>query len=184
MLRRTLLLAALAAPAASLVPARASARPPGTSAGPELLSAVSAMRGVMEGTGGNVHILYAPWCSVTPRLHADTRGFLGRMRLNWIPFAGGQPEGRTATELLLRSGRPEDVPRYFTSIRALAPLAEAPLADAQERSLSSLLTYYYRDVGGSLATPTVVFGMRDGTVRVMKGAPGPAHLADVAAYAA
>lgn len=153
---------------------------PGISAAPDLYSSISRLRGVAEGAGrGVMHILYTPWCSMSPELYKDMRPFLGRIRINWIPFSGGQPEGQVATELLLRSGSPADIPKYFTELRTLAPIDNTPLSDAQDVALSEMLPLYYRDVGGSLKTPTVFYRMTDDRIRVVKGAPQQHHIEQI-----
>jgi hypothetical protein len=160
---------------------RSALAEPGISAAPDLLAAVSGLRGVSEGSGrGTMHILYAPWCPVSPELYRDTREFIGRMRLKWIPFSGGQPEGRVGTEFLLRSGSPSDIPNSFTTIRRLQPIDDTPLADAQDAALSTVMPLYYRDAGGSLSTPTIFYRMAGDRVRVVKGAPGRHHIEQIA----
>jgi hypothetical protein len=158
---------------------------PGISASPDLYAAVSALRGVSEGSGqGTMHVLYTPWCPLSPDLYRDTRAFLGRLRVNWIPFAGGQPEGRTGTEFLLRSGQPSDIPNSFTTLRPLQPIAATPLSDAQDAALqSNVLPRYYRDAGGSLRTPTIFYSMAGDRIRVVKGAPQPQHIEQIAILA-
>lgn len=174
-----------AALAAGLAAAREASAEPGLSAAPDLYSAVTGLRGVSEGAGqGTMHILYAPWCPRSPELYQNTRAFLGRLRVNWIPFSGGQPEGKTGTEFLLRSGQPSDVPRSFSTLRPLQPIAATPLADAQDAALSaSVLPLYYRDAGGSLYTPTIFYSMPGDRIRVVKGAPQPQHIEQIALVA-
>lgn len=158
---------------------------PGISAAPDLFAAVSGLRGVSEGAGrGMMHILYAPWCSVSPQLYRDTRPFAGRLRINWIPFSGGQPEGKVGTEFLLRSGSPSDIPNSFTAIRPLRPIASTPIADAQDSALDAIMPLYYRDAGGSLSTPTIFYRMAGDRIRVVKGAPQPHHIEQIALVAA
>ena len=161
--------------------ARAAAAEPGISASPEFFQAFTGLRGVSEGAGrGTMHVLFAPWCPLTPQLYSATRPFVGRMRINWIPFAGGQPEGRYGTEYLLRSGSPADVPSSFTRIKQVMPINVTPMSDAQDNALGSIMPLYYRDVGGSLATPTVFYRMQGDRIRVLKGAPQPAHIEQIA----
>ncbi|MCS4089803.1 hypothetical protein [Rhizobium sp. BK176] len=174
-----------AALAAGLATAREATAEPGISAAPDLYAAVTGLRGVSEGSGrGTMHILYAPWCPRSPELYRDTRAFLGRLRVNWIPFAGGQPEGRTGTEFLLRSGQPSDIPNSFTTLRPLMPIASTPLSDAQDAALqATVLPRYYRDAGGSLYTPTIFYSMAGDRIRVVKGAPQPQHIEQIALLA-
>lgn len=164
---------------------RDAAAEPGISAAPDLLAAVAGLRGVAEGSGrGTMHVLYAPWCPVSPELYRDTRAFTPRMRINWIPFSGGQPEGRIGTEFLLRSGSPSDIPNSFTTLRRLQPIEATPLADAQDAALAAIMPLYYRDAGGALSTPTVFYRMAGDRVRVVKGAPQPQHIEQIALVAA
>lgn len=158
---------------------------PGISASPELFSAFTSLRGVSEGRGqGTMHVLFAPWCPLTPQLYEDTRPFLGRMRINWMPFSGGQREGRYGTEYLLESASAADVPKSFTRIGTVAPLAQTPLSDAQDAALSGMVHLYYRDAGGSLRTPTIFYKMPGERIRVVKGAPEPRHIEEIANLAA
>jgi hypothetical protein len=121
---------------------------------------------------------------VTPILYRDSRPFLSRLKLNWIPFSGGQPEGRSGTELLLRSGSASDIPRYFTRLQRTPSLDLAPLADAQDAALHALMPLYYRDAGGGLSTPTLFYRLAGDRIRLVKGAPSPAHLEQIARIAA
>ncbi|MBY3151015.1 hypothetical protein HFO56_01035 [Rhizobium laguerreae] len=184
MQRRHFIIGSAALAAAFACIGEASAEP-GISAAPDLLSAVMGLRGVSEGAGrGTMHILYAPWCPRSPELYNDTRAFLGRLRVNWIPFSGGQLEGKTGTELLLRSGSPSDIPNSFTMLRPLKPIASTPLADAQDAALNgAVMPLYYRDAGGSLYTPTVFYSMPGDRIRVVKGAPQPQHIEQIALLA-
>lgn len=157
---------------------------PGISAAPDLFAAFTGLRGVSEGSGrGTMHVLYAPWCPISPELYRDTRAFTGRLRINWIPFSGGQPEGKVGTEFLLRSGSPSDIPNSFTTIRPLQPIASTPLADAQDAALDAVMPFYYRDAGGSLMTPTVLYRMAGDRIRIVKGAPQPHHIEQIALVA-
>jgi hypothetical protein len=168
--------------AAGLATVREASAEPGISAAPDLYAAVAGLRGVSEGSGqGTMHILYAPWCPRSPELYRDTRAFLGRLRVNWIPFSGGQPEGKTGTEFLLRSGQPSDIPNSFTTLRPLQPITATPLADAQDTALNNaVMPLYYRDAGGSLYTPTIFYSMAGNRIRVVKGAPQPQHIDQIA----
>lgn len=180
---RRLFLAGLAAASLPL-PARASADP-GTPAAPDLFAAFDGLRGFTEGVGrGTMQVIYAPWCSVTPRLFADTRAFLGRIRIKWVPFSGGQPEGKLSTDNLLRSNSVSEVRNSFVHVRPLSAIPPTPLADAQDAALDRALSFYYRDVGGSFMTPTVIYRTVDGRVRVVKGAPAPRHIELIARVAA
>ena len=169
---------------ACLLPVSANAEP-GVSAAPDLFAAFTGLRGVTEGAGrGTMHILFAPWCPVTPELYRDTRAYVGRMRINWMPFSGGQPEGRYGTEYLLRSGDPSDIQSSFTRIRDVRPISNTPLSDAQDVALDAIIPLYYRDVGGSIRTPTVFYRMAGDRIRVVKGAPQPKHIEQIALIAA
>lgn len=180
--RRAFLAAMTAIPfLAETAPALAE---PGISASPELFSAFTGLRGVTEGAGrGTMHILFAPWCPVSPELYRDTRPYLGKMRINWMPFSGGQPEGRYGTEYLLRSGHPSDIPNAFTRIHEVKPIQNTPLSDGQDAALAAMMHLYYRDAGGSLRTPTVFYRLAGDRIRVVKGAPQPHHIAQIAQVA-
>jgi hypothetical protein len=164
--------------------AAAAQSEPGISAAPDLLKGIEGLKGVSEGVGGTMHVLYTPWCHLSPTLYRDTRPFLGRMKVNWIPFSGGQPEGKTGTELLLSSGLQSDIPKSFMALGPLQAAQQTPLADAQDAALSHVMPLYYRDVGGSLSTPTIFYRMAGDRIRVVKGAPQPRHLEVIALVAA
>jgi hypothetical protein len=164
---------------------RLASAEPGISAAPDLFAAITGLRGISEGSGrGTLHILYAPWCTMTPTLYEHTRAYLSRLRLNWIPFSGGQPEGRAGTELLLRSGSAADIPRFFTHVNRTPAIGLAPLADAQDAALGAIMPLYYRDAGGGLSTPTLFYRLAGDRIRIVKGAPQPFHLEQIAAVAA
>jgi hypothetical protein len=182
--RRFIIGMATLAAAQGLVATRDAFAEPGISAAPDLYAGITSLRSVSEGAGrGEMHILYAPWCPVSPELYRNTRTFTGRLRINWIPFSGGQPEGKVGTEFLLRSGSPSDIPNSFTTIRRLEPISFTPLADAQDAALDAVMPLYYRDAGGSLRTPTVFYRMAGDRIRVVKGAPQPHHIEQIALVA-
>ena len=167
MKRRTLLTAA----ALAATFARARAQPlPGLPAGPDLLASAAGLRGVSEGTGGGtVHVLFTPWCHVSPDIWRATRGSLGAARIHWIPFSGGQPEGSQSVERFLSNPSPGAVPALFTRLQPLAFRPPTPLSDAQDAAVSGFASLAIRDTGHGLVTPTIVYSFGSGRVRVVPG---------------
>lgn len=156
----------------------------GMSASPALLAAVRALASVREGQGsGSVYIVYAPWCRVSPDIYRMTRAYLPSLRLNWIPFSGGQPEGKQGTEYLLRSGDPKAIPDSFVKLRPYAVIPATPLSDTQDAAVNAMLKIFYRDIGYGLLTPTLFYAFDTDRVRVIRGLPSPEGLAKVAASA-
>lgn len=157
---------------------------PGVSASPALLEAVAALGGVEEGRGrGLIHVLYAPWCHLTPSLYADTRALLERVRFRWAPFSGGQPEGRIGTERLLASPRPGMIERSFVPIAPSTFSGPTPLADAQDAAVAAMEPIFARDVGLGIVTPTLFFDRGGDRARVVRGAPDYPVLETMAALA-
>jgi len=165
----------LAILAAAAVPSPAFAEP-GVAASPQLLSAFRSVRGIEEGRGpATLHILFAPWCHVSPQMYRDSRPYLSALRLRWIPFSGGQPEGKDGTERLLRDGTPSGVPQSFVPIQPLAVRPPTPLADAQDAAVAGLIEpQVLRDSGMGLVTPTLAYGFGEGRVRLVRGGLHPA----------
>jgi len=159
----------MAAGAAMAVPG--GARALGLPAGPDLERAMSSLVGIAEGHGpGTLHVLFAPWCHVSPELYRVSRGILGSLTIRWIPFSGGQPEGREATEILLRNMEPSLVPAAFSPLRPSGVRLATPLCDAQDSAVArSIEPLVIRDTGRALATPTMAYRFRDGRVRVVPG---------------
>jgi len=160
----------IAAAAASLA-VTGEARALGLPAGPDLERAMTSLAGIGEGHGpGTLHVLFAPWCHVSPDLYRASRGVLGHLTIRWIPFSGGQPEGKEATEILLRNMEPSLVPAAFSPLRPSAVRLPTPLCDAQDATVArSIEPLVIRDTGRALATPTMVYRFRDGRVRVVPG---------------
>lgn len=157
--------------AAAAVPSAALAAEPGLPASLQLLDAFRSVSGIEEGSGkGTLHILFAPWCHVSPQLYRDSRPYLSRLRLRWIPFSGGQPEGSEGTERLLRAGTASAVPQAFVPMQPLAVRPATPLADAQDAAVAGRIQpQVLRDSGKGLVTPTLAYGFGDGRVRLVRG---------------
>lgn len=157
--------------AASALPAAANANV-GYSASPELIKAFRSVPGVIEGLGGGtLHVLFAPWCHVSPTFYNVSREFVlgGRLTLNWIPFSGGQPEGSNAMEAFLQNPDPAYIPAMFTGIRNGTQKGSTPLADAQDRRVIDILQpILIRDSGAGMRSPTFAYAMGE-TVRLLPG---------------
>jgi|HigsolmetaAR201D_1030396.scaffolds.fasta_scaffold06864_3 hypothetical protein len=146
----------------------------GLPAGPDLEAAFASMTALTEGRGrGVVHILYAPWCHASPSIYRESRKALSWVTLRWIPFSGGQPEGRESVEVLLRNMDPALIPSTFTTIRPLGDPMPTPLCDRQDAEVERLVApLVIRDTGRVLRTPTLAYRFRDGRVRVIPGGIG------------
>lgn len=177
MRRRDFILAA----AAAITPLPALAAP-GVGASQALEAAFWKAHGIQEGSGrGNLHVLFAPWCHVSAELWNASRAFTDTLSFRWIPFSGGQPEGLAGTEALLASPFPSSIPAAFTTIRAGSTPGATPLADAQDRVVASYIEpAVIRDSGAGLVSPTLVYRLRDGRVRVVRGGIGAVHLQEIA----
>lgn len=158
----------------------------GLSAGLDVLSAVQSLPGVTEGHGrGTLYILYAPWCSAVPGLYENTRGFLNEISFKWIPFSGGQPEGRTGVEALLSKGTTADIPRTFqTIVHGYTVKQSTPLSDAQDARMSEVARLIVRDTGRSMATPTLVYRLQGDRVRIHPGGLSHKGLLELSSYIA
>lgn len=163
-------LAVLAAAAAAPASAFAAALP-GIPASPQLLDAFRSVRGIEEGSGaGTLHILFAPWCHVSPMMYRYSRAYLSQIRLRWIPFSGGQPEGSEGTERLLASGTASAVQQSFVPLQPLAVQPATPLADAQDAAVAARIEpLVLRDSGRGIVTPTLAYGIGDGRARLVRG---------------
>lgn len=181
MIRRTFLQTAamaLALPSATL------AAPVGIPAAPDLLAAAAAMRGVIEGSGrGTVHVLFTPWCPVSPQLWKASRSSPGLARIHWIPFSGGQPEGREAVDRFLRDPSPRAVPQIFVKLQPLSFLPPTPLSDAQDLALSHVAQLVIRDTGRGMVTPTIVYSIGSDRVRVVPGGISEQQFLEIASVA-
>jgi hypothetical protein len=151
---------------------------PGISAGPDFYNAFSGLSGVTEGNGSlTLHVVFAPWCHNSKTFYDISRPFLNRLAFNWIPVSGGQPEGRYGTEILLKFGTASALPQAFNPIGSGKALTgPAPLSDAQEAVLSNAMPLYWRDGGGGLATPSIIYKKADDRVRLVKGYLGAEYL--------
>lgn len=169
-----------AATALVAVPSRALAV--GLPAGPDVVQAFASVPGIKEGRGrGTLHILFAPWCPVSPILHRESRGILDRLTLRWIPMSGGQPEGKEPAEVLLRNMEPALIPSSFVPVRPLGKAMETPLCDAQDALVSRVIVpVLIRDISRSLATPTLAYMFRDGRARVIPAGVSLAQLHQIA----
>lgn len=157
--------------AAGLLPSSANSMV-GYSASPELIRAFRSVPGIIEGLGGGtLHVLFAPWCPVTPLFYNESREVVasGRLTLNWIPSSGGQPEGSLAIENLLRNPDAHNIPSTFTSIRSGTAKGNTPLADAQDKRIVEVLEpAIIRDSGMGMKSPTFAYAMGE-SVRLLPG---------------
>jgi len=178
--RRTLIAASAAFAAA---PGRANAL--GLPAGPDVLGAFSSLQGISEGRGrATLHVLFAPWCHVSPTLYRESRGILDRLTLRWIPMSGGQPEGKESAEVLLRNMDPALVPSAFVPLRPLGVAMRTPLCDQQDAMVSRLLEpLLIRDTGRPLTSPTLAYRYLDDRVRVIPAGLSRDQLRQVAELA-
>lgn len=154
----------------------------GRSVGPELLAAVNSLPGVMEGNGrGTLTILFAPWCHVSPTLYGVTRGFLSEISLRWVPFSGGQPEGRIGTERILAGGSAGLLARNFIPAGSQSQVSTpTPLSDAQDQRMTQVERVIVRETGRSLVTPTLVYKRFDDRYRVILGGVDAVDLRNIA----
>ncbi|NTF17516.1 hypothetical protein G6L37_03835 [Agrobacterium rubi] len=178
MLRRTFLTGSALSLA---LPTPSVASPVGIPAAPDLLTAASRMRGVFEGSGrGTVYVLFTPWCPVSPELWKASRSSPGLARLHWIPFSGGQPEGREAVERFLRDPSPRAVPQIFVKLQPIAFTPPTPLSDAQDMAIASLSRLVIRDTGRGMVTPTIIYSIGSDRVRVVPGGITESQFVDIA----
>lgn len=165
--RRTLVTGIFAA----AIPMRAEASV-GLSASLPLIQAFESVNGIMEGNGGGtLHVLYAPWCHISPMFFSESRAIIssGKLKIKWIPFSGGQPEGRLAVEKLLRNPVASNISNSFIPIRANTLDYPTPLSDQQDQEVSiKLENLIIRDSGNGLMTPTFAYRMGD-RVRLLPG---------------
>jgi len=153
----------------------------GIPASPALLAAFSSVYGIQEGRGPLLHVLFTPWCHVSPEFYRESRPFLDRLTLNWIPFSGGQPEGSEALERLLRRPGPASLPGVFTKVRAGSSNVSTPLADQQDAAVQSVIApVLIRDTGLSLVSPTMVYAIGE-RIRVVRGGIRKSELEKIAA---
>jgi hypothetical protein len=157
------------------------ARDVGRSVGPALLGALAALQSVREGNGrGTINILFAPWCHVSPTLWGVTRGFLNEVSLNWIPFSGGQPEGKLGTEQLLQAGTPSALSSSFLSPGSVPSFSSpTPLSDAQDARMRSVERVIVSETGQPLTTPTLVYRRFDDRHRAILGGINAHDLRDI-----
>lgn len=181
MLRRTFLQSAALSLA---VPSVAMSAPVGIPAAPDLLAAAAGMRGVTEGAGrGTIHVMFTPWCPVSPQLWKASRSSPGLARIHWIPFSGGQPEGREAVDRFLRDPSPRAIPQIFVKLQPLAFLPPTPLSDAQDMALSRVAQLVIRDTGRGMVTPTIVYSIGADRVRVVPGGISEEQFLEIARVA-
>jgi hypothetical protein len=178
MKRRTLIFGG----ATALLSSPVIAAPVGLPASPDLLSAVASMRGVYEGGGaGTVHVLFTPWCPISPRIWKASRAILGISRLHWIPFSGGQPEGREAVDRFFRDPSSHAVQQIFVRLQPMSHVSPTPLSDAQDQAMDRVASLIIRDTGRGLVTPTIVYQLASERVRVVPGGIDEAQFLEIAA---
>ncbi|MNU37021.1 hypothetical protein D3C71_256430 [compost metagenome] len=165
-------------------PSAANAAPVGLPAAPDLLAMAASMRGTVEGTGGGmVHILFTPWCHVSPRIWKATRGILGATRIHWIPFSGGQPEGREAVDRFFRDPSPHAVQQIFVRLQPVAHIVPTPLSDSQDEAIDRIASLLIRDTGRGMVTPTIIYAMGGDRVRVVPGGIDEGQFLEIARVA-
>lgn len=180
MLRRSF----IAGISAGFLGGRAAAAQLGLAAAPDLLSAVQTLQGADEGSGGpTIHILFTPWCHLSPEIWRNTRSLRG-VSIRWIPFSGGQPEGREAVDRFLRNPSASSVPRIFTDLQPIAMLPPTPLSDMQDAGINRLAPIVIRDTGRNLVTPTIIYTLGTDRVRVVPGGISAAQFLEISRYAA
>lgn len=180
MLRRTFLQCA----ATVVVPLEALAAPVGIPAAPDLLAAAAGMPGAIEGTGeGLIHVLFTPWCPVSPELWRASRAIPSISRIHWIPFSGGQPEGREAVDRFLANPSPSAVAQIFVKLQPIAHIPPTPLSDAQDIAISKIDRLIIRDTGRGMVTPTIIYSIGSDRVRVVPGGIPEAQLVEIAQVA-
>jgi len=154
----------------------------GLPAGLDLESSFARLTAIREGRGsGTLHVLFAPWCHISPSIYADSRTILDRLTIRWIPFSGGQPEGREPTEILLRNGDPALLSAVFSVPGSRHVPMATPLCDEQDSAVARLVSpLVIRDTGHVLSTPTLAYRMQDRRVRVIPGGITRAQFEDIA----
>jgi hypothetical protein len=179
MLRRSF----IAGAAASVMAGRASAAPVGLPAAPDLLGAVRSLQGATEGSGrATIHVMFTPWCHVSPEIWKNTRSLPG-VAIRWLPFSGGQPEGREAVDRFLQNPSASAVPRIFTRLQPVAMIPPTPLSDMQDDRIERLAPIVIRDTGRNLVTPTIVYTLGPVRVRVVPGGISAADFMEIARFA-
>jgi hypothetical protein len=160
----------------------AFARDVGLSITPNLFNALEPLSSVVEGEGrGTLHILYAPWCHAVPPFYADTRPFLSAMRLRWIPFSGGQIEGKIGTENILESLDPAQVPLNFPVIGSPALKSrKTPLSDAQDVKVAVFEKALIMETARQIYIPTMFYRMIDDRYRIIRGSIDASDLGYIA----
>lgn len=159
---------------------RANAFQVGLSASPLLMDKVLPLSCVREGSGNRtLYIAFTPWCHLSPYVYEVTRPYIDRIQIAWIPFSGGQPEGRQGTEFLLRSGAPSDVPACFEPPGTPARYEATPLADHQDALFDQVQKEYVRNFARYPGSPTLFYTIGNRTMAV-PGAPISADMAELA----
>jgi hypothetical protein len=170
--------------AGALAATGAAASPVGIPAAPDLLAAAASLRGATEGSGsGTIHVLFTPWCPISPQLWKASRSSPGLARIHWVPFSGGQPEGREAVERFLRDPSPRAVQQIFVKLQQLAFLPPTPLSDSQDAAISTIAPLIIRDTGRGMVTPTIIYSMGQERVRVVPGGISESQFLEIARVA-
>ncbi len=157
--------------AVSLFSKEADARDVGLSVSPNIQKASEDLSYVEEGTGqGVLHILYTPWCHAVPEFYATTRPFVSQMKLRWIPFSGGQIEGKNATENLLETGDPTQIPLNFPVIgTSETRVKPTPLSDAQDAKMEKFNKVLIMETSHQIYIPTMLYRRVDDRFRIIRG---------------
>lgn len=174
----------IAGSAAMLAAGSANAYPVGLPAAPDLLAMAASMRGVYEGSGnGTVHVLFTPWCSISPQLWRASRAIVGVARIHWIPFAGGQPEGAEAVNRFFQDPSPHAVQQIFVRLQPIAHREPTPLSDSQDADIARIEPLIIRDTHRVLVTPTIIYSIGQDRVRVVPGGISEAQFLEIARVA-
>lgn len=168
--------------AACFVASDAFARDVGLSVSPGLQQAALQLSGLDEGQGkGTLFILYAPWCHAVPDFYKETRPFLDRMKLRWLPFSGGQIEGKIATEKLLSTRDPAQIPLNFPIIgNEISTGVPTPLSDEQDEKIKVFEKALIMETSHQIYIPTMLYKRADDRYRIIRGSINADDLAYIA----
>lgn len=157
----------------------------GLPAGPDVYGVLDGAAALVEGKGaGVVNIMFTPWCSAVPEMFAGTRAVLEAVRIRWIPYSGGMPEGKEATEILLRNPDPSLIPASFVAMHRADTRQATPLCDKQDAYVARAIEpIIVRDAGGSMKIPTLVYRIGGDRVRLVGGTITKDDIARIAALA-
>lgn len=178
--RRAFVVGVLAAPFAA-----PQAHALGLPAGPDAYGVLGGAAALAEGKGsGTINIIFTPWCSAVPSMFAATRSVLETVKIRWIPYSGGMPEGKEATEILLRNPNPSLIPASLVAMHHGDTRQATPLCDEQDAYVARVVEpVIVRDAGGSMKIPTLVYRIGGDRVRLVGGTITNEDIARIAALA-